>query len=62
MTKSKIASVLAIGAVLVGVFAAVAYAYDPESSEEAKADYCQSLSLSVAGLMTSLACLRSASA
>ena len=44
MIKSKIVSVLAIGAVLVGVFAAVAYAYDPESSEEAKADYCQSLS------------------
>ena len=44
MTKSKIASVIAIGAVLVGSFAAIAYAHDPESSEEAKADFCQSLS------------------
>ena len=44
MTKSKIASVIAIGAVFVGSFAAIAYAYDPESSEEAKADFCQSLS------------------
>jgi hypothetical protein len=44
MTKSKIASIVAIGAVFVGSFAAIAYAYDPESSEEAKTDFCQSLS------------------
>lgn len=44
MTKSKIASIVAIGAVFVGSFAAIAYAYDPESSEEAKTDFCHSLS------------------
>lgn len=44
MKKSKIASIVAIGAVFVGSFAAIAYAYDPESSDEAKADFCQSLS------------------
>ena len=40
----EVASIVAIGAVFVGSFAAIAYAYDPESSEEAKADFCQSLS------------------
>ncbi len=44
MTKSKIASLVAIAAVFVGSFAAIAYAYDPESSDEAKADFCQRLS------------------
>jgi hypothetical protein len=44
MTKSKIASIVAIGAVFVGSLAAIAYAYDSESSEEAKADFSQSLS------------------
>ena len=44
MTKSKIAALIAIGAVSLGGFAAIAYAYDPESSEEAKADFCQSIS------------------
>jgi hypothetical protein len=44
MTKSKLAVLIAIGAVVVGGFAAIAYADDPERSEEAKADLCESLS------------------
>jgi hypothetical protein len=44
MTKSKLAAVAALALLVVGSFAALAYAYDPESSDEAKADYCQSLS------------------
>lgn len=44
MTKSRLASLIAIGAVFMGSVAAIAYAYDPESSAEAKADFCQSLS------------------
>jgi hypothetical protein len=44
MTKSRLASLIAIGAVFVGSVAAIAYAYDPESSAEAKADFCRSLS------------------
>lgn len=44
MTKAKLAAVLTISALLVGAFTAIAYAYDRESSDEAKTDFCQSLS------------------
>jgi len=43
MKKSKIVSIVAFAALFLGSFAAIAYAYDPESSDEAKADFCQSL-------------------
>lgn len=42
--KKKIALILGAGALGLGLFGLAVAAYDGESSEEAKADFCQSLS------------------
>jgi hypothetical protein len=43
MTKLKMAAAVAVSALFAGGFSALAYAYWPENSEDAKADFCQSL-------------------